>query len=92
MEVVKIGSFVKSIKGRDIDNIYIVKNVLNGKVELIDGYGKKLENPKVKNLKHICAFADCAESIKNKLLNNAKIFNEEVYSAIRKFKQEKGVL
>ncbi|MBQ8430316.1 MAG: KOW domain-containing protein, partial [Clostridia bacterium] len=53
MNTLKIGTFVKSKKGRDVNNVYIVKNINNKYVELVDGKGKTLENAKIKNLKHL---------------------------------------
>ena len=48
MKNIKIGSFVKSKQGRDKDNIYIVKEIFKDSAVLVDGYGKKLANPKTK--------------------------------------------
>lgn len=86
METFKIGSFVKSKKGRDKDNIYIVKEIFDGKVALVDGYGKKLDGPKIKNIKHIEPLGATAEKIATKFAQNQKVFDAEVFSAIKKFK------
>ena len=86
MKNIKIGSFVKSKQGRDKDNIYIVKEIFNDSAVLVDGYGKKFANPKTKNLKHIEYIGLDNESIAQKFLSNKKVFDEEVYSAIKKIK------
>ena len=86
MENIKIGSFVTSKQGRDKDNVYIVKQIFNDRAVLVDGYGKKLANPKTKNLKHIKYLGCDNQSIGAKFEQNKKVFDEEVYSAIKKIK------
>lgn len=53
MKTCKMGSVVVSTQGRDKNLIYIVLKVDNQKIWLINGKTRKLENPKLKNLKHI---------------------------------------
>lgn len=84
--MIQIGSFVKSNQGRDKDNIYIVKGIFAKNVQLVDGNGKTLNNPKTKNIKHIDDLKVVCEKIANKFLANQKVFDAEIYSAIRKFK------
>lgn len=86
MKNIKIGSFVKSKQGRDKDNIYIVKEIFDDRTVLVDGYGKKFANPKTKNIKHIEPLGLVNQSIADKFLSNKKVFDEEVYSAIKKIK------
>lgn len=86
--IVKIGSFVRSKKGRDKENIYIVKRIFDKKLELVDGNGKTLEKPKIKNIKHIEVLEGEADKIAIKLDQNAKVFDEEVYSVIKKYKNQ----
>ena len=86
--IVKIGSFVRSKKGRDKENIYIVKRIFDKKLELVDGNGNTLEKPKIKNIKHIEVLEGEADKIAIKLDQNAKVFDEEVYSVIKKYKNQ----
>ena len=86
MRNIQIGSFVKSKQGRDKDNIYIVKEIFESSAILVDGYGKKFANPKTKNLKHVKYVGIDNEIIAEKFLSNKKVFDEEVYSAIKKIK------
>ncbi len=88
MKSVKIGSFVKSKQGRDKENIYIVKKVFDKKLELVDGAGKILSKPKIKNIKHIELLDGYAEKIAEKFISGKNVFDAEVYSAIRKFKNQ----
>ena len=84
----KTGSFVQSQKGRDKDNIYIVKRILDKKLELVDGNGKTISKPKIKNIKHVVVLDGYAEKIASKFETEQKVFDEEVYSAIKKFKNQ----
>lgn len=86
MNTLKIGSFVKSKKGRDTNNIYIVKEILKDRVILVDGAGKTLANPKSKNIKHLDILDTAPSAIGNKFENGQKVFDAEVYSAIKKIK------
>ncbi len=86
--IVKVGSFVRSTKGRDKENIYIVKKIFDKKLELVDGNGKTFERPKIKNIKHIEVLGEEADKIGIKLDQNAKVFDEEVYSAIKKYRNQ----
>lgn len=87
MKTLKIGSFVKSNKGRDKDNIYIVLEIFEKSVALVDGNGKTLDKPKIKNIKHIEVLDAVAEKIAEKFINHTKVFDAEIYSAIKKYKE-----
>lgn len=87
MKTLKIGSFVKSTMGRDKDNIYIVFEIFEKSVALVDGNGKTLDKPKIKNTKHIEVLEGSADKIAEKFINHTKVFDAEVYSAIKKFKE-----
>ena len=86
--MIEIGSFVKSKQGRDKGNIYIVKRVFDDRAELVDGNGKTLEKPKIKNKKHLENLNEICEKLKLKFKKQQKVFDAEVYSAIKKFKNE----
>lgn len=54
MEKLEIGQVVKSKSGRDKNSLYTVTKVLkNGYVEVVDGKYRKIQNPKLKNVKHL---------------------------------------
>ena len=54
MEIVK-GSVVRSIAGRDKDVFFIVFEVDDSFVTLVDGRTRRLEKPKTKRKKHVRA-------------------------------------
>ncbi|MBE5758261.1 MAG: RNA-binding protein [Clostridiales bacterium] len=53
MDKFSSGSIVKSIAGRDSEELYIVKYIENAYAYLINGKSKPIENPKKKNIKHL---------------------------------------
>ena len=52
MTELKKGSFCRSKAGHDVGTVYIVVD-LNDSIKVADGKFKRLENPKVKNPKHL---------------------------------------
>ena len=90
MSKVEIGNFVKSVCGRDKGNIYLVINIENDRLLLVNGDERKLANPKIKNTKHIEIVDFDNTTLKNKILAKQKVFDAEIYSAIKKIIQGKG--
>ena len=86
--MIEVGLFVKSKQGRDNGNVYIVKSIQNKNVCLVDGNFKTIEKPKVKNIKHIESLGEVCEKLAKKFKENINVYNAEVYSAIKKFKNQ----
>jgi len=81
-----IGGICKSTQGRDKGRHYIICKVISeGTVLVVDGNFKKLASPKKKNLKHIELLPESAESIGAKLTRGDKVFDSEIYSALKSF-------
>lgn len=79
-----VGSLVISIKGRDKDRIYLVSSIIDDNfVSLVDGNFKLLANPKKKRIKHITVSSEVILTIKEKLEKDKKVFDSEVFSAIK---------
>lgn len=79
-----VGSLVVSVKGRDKDRIYLVSNIIDENfVLVVDGNFKLLANPKKKRIKHISISSEVIQTIKEKLENDKKVFDSEVFSAIK---------
>jgi len=80
---VMVGQYVKSIKGRDKNYIFIVTEVVNDKhVKLVDGDLRKVNNPKVKNIKHL-QIINKVSTVVQEVLNNSKkisdfMINQEI--------------
>lgn len=65
-----IGQVIKSKSGRDKDRLFIVTKIVNDQhVFIADGYCRKLDNPKLKKLKHLTKYNIISEIIRNKVLN-----------------------
>lgn len=81
----EIGSYVLSTKGRDCNQVSIIYKILdNDYVLLVDGKGKKLLKPKKKNKKHLKCTGVVNCKLAEKINTGMKIFDAEIYSAIRK--------
>lgn len=81
------GDLVISAQGRDKGIYYVVIECLSDNYYLlVNGDNRKFENPKRKIGKHIDKTEQKLDNIKVKLLNNLKVFDTEIYSAIKKSK------
>ncbi len=47
------GGAVVSLQGRDKDKYYVIVEVQGDRVLVADGVKRRLENPKIKNVKHL---------------------------------------
>ena len=83
---ITIGSVVYSRAGRDEGNFFIVYGIVDDSyVLLVDGDIRKLDKPKKKKLKHVKNTGEVIETLAEKILISAKIYDAEVYSALRKY-------
>lgn len=87
MKSFSIGEIVESIQGRDKGKLYIVYGYQNNKALLVNGSSKLILKPKVKNLNHLSSLNFVQENIKEKILNQKTVYDAEIYSAIKKFKE-----
>jgi len=90
MKKILVGDIVISVQGRDMGTYYMVINALSDNYfSLVNGDNKTFDCPKRKAKKHIEYAGKTVEHIKEKLEHNQKVFDSEIYSAIKKFKEEK---
>ena len=82
----KIGDIVVSICGHDIGEWYIVSEVNENFVYLIDGKNKPILKPKKKKNKHVAKLNLFAENIANKLAQGAYLQDAEVRKTLKFFK------
>lgn len=81
-----VGGICQSTQGRDKNRYYLIAGVnADGTVSVTDGNFKKLAFPKKKNVKHLRFLPDKAESIALKLIGGERVFDTEVYSALKSY-------
>lgn len=77
-----IGSFVISRSGRDAGKYYVIIDMHNEYVYLVDGYFRTLEHPKKKKLKHVIRLVSVNSLLAEKVTKKA-VKNEEIKRAIK---------
>ena len=89
----KFGSIVLSTAGRDKGLLFFVTDISEKDfVYLTDGNIHKIENQKLKKIKHVSLTDYIDKKIASKIANKQKITNQEVKKALKKFgKEEKDV-
>jgi len=76
---VRIGQLVSSIQGRDSGRFYLITGIENETmVNVADGEGRKVENPKRKNCKHLILYNAVAGYMLEKVQFGKKITNTDV--------------
>lgn len=83
----RIGEFAKSKAGHDKDEIFIIINIEDEYVFLVDGKSRRIEKPKKKKKKHIQVINCIDEELRNKLNDNVLIRDEDIKKAIKCYKQ-----
>ena len=79
-----IGKVVYSKSGRDKDRMFVVVKALNPRLVMItDGDLRKIENPKVKNIKHLTFTAIYAEDIKSILDQGTIPANHQIKKSLK---------
>ncbi|MGN1208312.1 MAG: hypothetical protein ACI4TI_02485 [Christensenellales bacterium] len=81
-----IGNLCVSVRGRDAENVYFIYAHTGNNCFLVDGNAKKIVNPKKKNIKHIKLLGVESTIIKEKIAKNQKVFDSEIYSFIKNYK------
>ena len=96
-----VGLFAESRAGHDKGRTYVIfhDEVISGGaseyVYVVDGKLRTIENPKRKNIKHLIITKNMTEyqvalELREKLLNNIPVSNEEIKFVIRAMSREKG--
>ena len=83
---ITVGSIVYSRAGRDEGRYFVVTAILDDSyVSIADGSVRKLAKPKKKKIKHLKNTGEVLDNIAGKLLTSAKIYDAEIFSALRKY-------
>jgi ribosomal protein L14E/L6E/L27E len=83
MAVCKVGEFAKSKAGHDKGEIFVIINIEEEYVFIVDGKTRKIEKPKKKKLKHIQVINTVDEELQKKLNENILIRDEDIKRAIK---------
>ncbi|PKM49234.1 MAG: RNA-binding protein [Firmicutes bacterium HGW-Firmicutes-7] len=78
MDKFQYGQIIKSKAGRDQDKIFVIIDIQDEYVYLVDGHFRRIENPKKKKLKHIQPTNIIIETIKHKIENEEKLTNADI--------------
>ena len=79
------GDIVLSVAGRDIGEIYVLWDILEGQVLLVNGKLRKINSPKRKNPKHIVFKNKSAFYLEH--AEKGEIFNDALIRKILKFEE-----
>ncbi len=83
---ITVGSIVYSRAGRDEGRYFMVTAILDDSyVSIVDGSVRKLAKPKKKKIKHLKNTGEVLDNIAGKILTSAKIYDAEIFSALRKY-------
>lgn len=83
---ITVGSVVFSRAGRDKGNFFMVLEIVDDSfVNIVDGDIRKLDKPKRKKTKHLKNTNDVLENIAVKVIKGTKIFDAEIFSALRRY-------
>ena len=79
-----VGDLVLSLKGRDKGKEFLVVEVSDKYVLIVDGKTRKVQNPKRKSVKHLVKLqVEGLESLATRIQNEKPIANKKVCKAIK---------
>lgn len=86
-EDLEIGQIVKSKSGRDKGRLFIIYEIVDDQyVRLVDGDLRKLENPKLKKIKHLSKYNAVVVEIKEKLDSNIELKDSHIRKILSNYK------
>lgn len=81
---IEVGRVVFSKAGRDHGKYFIIVDIIDDQyVNIADGSLRLLSSPKKKKIRHLDTKPEVLEGIKEKIINNKKVFDAELRSALR---------
>lgn len=86
----ELGDIVESLNGRDSGKSFFVVEIDDDFVHIADGKGRKLENPKRKNKKHVrfLGSGDCPTA--GRLKSGERVQNSEIRRALAIYRAGAG--
>ncbi|TDA68618.1 MAG: RNA-binding protein [Clostridia bacterium] len=87
----RAGQLVFSQAGRDQGQAYLIWRLIDNRfVEVVDGYRRRVERPKRKNVRHVRPTSQTALTVAQKLERGEPVSNAEVRKAIDQLGAGKG--
>lgn len=83
----ELGQLVKSKAGRDKDNLFVVIDIQEEFLFLVDGETRRIEAPKKKKKKHVQVTHMMCEPIIEKLAKGERVTNADVRNSLKDFRQ-----
>ena len=88
MDEIKLGKIVYSKAGRDKDGYYIIVEIVDDNyVKIADGKYRSIAKPKLKKIKHLKFQSGIFSGIATKLEEGKQVFDAEIVSALRLWKE-----
>lgn len=81
----ELGQIVKAIAGREVGQYFVIVQVDEVYVYLVDGKSRRLEAPKKKKKKHVQITHAVALEIADKLSREDKLSNAEIRRSLKDF-------
>ena len=85
---IDLGSIVQSLAGRDKGVLFLVVGVEDNYFYLVDGDIRKVENPKLKKIKHVELTRYFDANMAERITNKNKITNHDVKRVIREIQEK----
>jgi len=85
---IDLGSIVQSLAGRDKGSLFIVVEVDENYVYLVDGDIRKVENPKRKKIKHVELTRFFDGNIAERIAKKNKITNQDIKRVIKEIQEK----
>ena len=84
----KLGQIVKSTAGRDTGQFFIIIQMDEQYIYLVDGDSRRLETPKKKKKKHVQITHAVALNIADRINNDDKLSNADIRRSLKDFINE----
>lgn len=84
----ELGQMVKSVAGRDMGQYFVVVQMDETYIYLVNGNTRRLEAPKKKKKKHVQITHTVAQELADKIRNDDKLSNAEIRRSLKDFIQE----
>lgn len=83
----ELGQIVKSKAGRDKDELFVVIDMKDEYLFIVNGDNRRLESPKKKKKKHVQITHMTAAVISDKINHGERITNADIRNSLKDFRQ-----